>query len=77
MRVRQIPDVEFVRDCLFIQDAIEVLVPGKTLIVPSSGEHKPVATEAIEKTRIGEARKIVRGQMEVAILVVIAVEEAG
>ncbi len=77
MRVRHIPHVELVRNSLLAQDAIELLILREALVVPSSGQHVRIGAKAIEEPRIFEPGQVVRGQMEVAILVVVAVEKGG
>ena len=77
MRMGRIPDVNLVRNPFVIQNAIELLILAQALVVPTGGEHILVAPKTIEKPWIREAGQIVRGQMEVAIVVVIAVEKTG
>src|SRR5579859_6346595 len=65
------------RDASFAHDAREVLVLRETLIVPPGGENVMIPLIAIEVPAIGETRQVMRGQVEVDVLVVVAAEEAG
>src|SRR5580692_12986941 len=64
------------RNRLFAQNAIEVLILRQALVVPTGRQGIRVIAEAIEEPRIAEVRQVVRRQIEVAILVVVAIEES-
>ena len=76
VRVRRIPNVEPMRNSLLAQDAIELLILREALVVPSGGQHVRTGAKAIEEPRIFKPGQVVRGQMEVAIFVVVAVEKS-
>ena len=77
MGVIGIPCVELVRDSLGTHDAVEVLILAEALVVPAGGEDVGVAAVVVKEPGISEIGQIVSGQVEVAILVVVAAQEVG
>lgn len=77
MRVIGIPSVEPVRNSLGTHDSVQVLVLSEALVIPAGSEDVRVATVVVKEPGISEIGQIVRWEVEVTILVVIAAEEVG
>src|SRR5580692_5463420 len=77
VRVPCLPGVDPVGNALGAHDAVEVLILPEALIVPAGAENVRVAPVAIEEPGIAEIGQVMRRQIEVAVLVVVAVEEVG
>jgi len=58
-------------------DAVEILVLAEALIVPPGGEDVGVVAILLEKPGVGHVGKVVGGEIEIAILIVVANEEVG
>ena len=69
-------DVELVGNALFAEDTVELLVVAEALIVPAGGEDVCIALVAVEVPCVAEVGQVVRGQVEIDIFVVVAVEKA-
>ena len=77
MRVVGVPRVELVGNAFGAHDAVEILVLAEALIVPAGGEDVGVVAILIEKPGVRHVGKVVSGEIEIAILIVIANEEVG
>ncbi len=75
MGVPGVPCVELVRNAFGAHDAVEILILSEALVVPTCAEDVGVAPVVVEEPWVAQVRQVVRGQIEVAILVVVAVEK--
>ena len=71
------PDVEADRDALVTEDAGHNFVSVPALVVVAGYEDVRIVAVMIKEPRIGGLRNVVRGKVEVAILIVVAAEEVG
>src|ERR1035437_7093606 len=77
VRIPSVPDVELMRDAFRTHDAIEVLILTEALIVPAGREDVSVAAVMVEEPRIFEVGQIMRGQIVIAVLVIVAAQKVG
>lgn len=71
------PDIEAAGNLLGVEDVGHLLIHVAADVVHSGGEDAVVAAIEVEVVSIAHVRHVVGGQVEIAILVVVAGEEAG
>lgn len=71
------PDIEAARYLFCVEDVGHLLVHLATDVVDAGGKDTGVATEIVKVMSVADVRHVVGGQVEVAVLIVVAGEEAG
>src|ERR1700760_35564 len=69
------PHVETARDAFVAEDLCHAFVVVPTLVVNAGGEDVAVTAVAIEIPRVADVGKVMHGDVEVAVVVVVAAEK--
>jgi len=69
------PDVETDGDIFIAEDLCHAFVVVPALVVDAGGENVGIATVAVEIPRVADVGEVVHGDVEVAVVVVVATEK--
>ena len=75
MGIIRIPRIKLVRNPLRTHDPVKILVLSQALVVPAGAQHVGVPPVTLEEPGVGQVGQVVSGQIEVAILVVVALQK--